>query len=236
MSEFGDMPQRPLSPFLSMEERLANMEATISALSASNTSNSASMDRLSTLFEAFMSGTPPNPTPAAPEADTTPPLRVTTTPTPGSPRSRSLHLRPSPPPIYDGARSGGRTFLNACKLYFSLCRGSFADDNTRIVWVLSYMQHGRAADFISRVFQFGTAKDVFPTWKDFEGTFHSEFFLFDEVADAALTLESMAYFQNGQSIDEYINSFRSLWVKAGYPDGRHLVLKFRRGMDPKLST
>ncbi|KAF5378468.1 hypothetical protein D9615_007022 [Tricholomella constricta] len=83
--------------------------------------------------------------------------------------------------------------------------------------------------------QFGTAKDVFPAWKDFEDTSRGEFFLFDEVADAALTLESTAYFQNGRSIDEYIDSFRSLWVKAGYPDGRHLVLKFHRGMDPKLS-
>ncbi|KAF5370919.1 hypothetical protein D9615_009778 [Tricholomella constricta] len=197
MSEFGDMSQRPFSPFLTMEERLANMEATISALSASNTSNSASMDRLSALFEKFMSGTPPNPTPAAPEADTTPPPPETTTPLPGSPRSGSHHLRPSPPPIYDGAQSGGRAFLNACKLYFSLCGGSFADDHARIVWVLSYMQHRRAADFVSRVFQFGTAKDVFPTWKDFEDTFRGEFFLFDEVADAALILESTVYFQNG---------------------------------------
>ncbi|KAF5378196.1 hypothetical protein D9615_007595 [Tricholomella constricta] len=194
MSKFGDMPQRLLSPFLSTEERLANMEATISALFTSNTSNSASMDCLSTLFEAFMSGTPPNPTPAAPEADTTSSLCVTTTPAPGSLRSGSHHLQPLPPPIYDGARSGGCTFLNACKLYFSLCGGSFADDNARMV------------------FQFGTAKDVFPTWKDFEDTFRGEFFLFDEVA-AVLTLESTAYFQNGQSIDQYIESFRSLWVK-----------------------
>ncbi|KAF5385289.1 hypothetical protein D9615_001381 [Tricholomella constricta] len=243
MSEFGDMPlERPFSPFLTTEERLANMEATISALSASNTSNSASMDRLSALFEKLMSGTPPNPTPAAPEADTTPPPPETIPPSPattpllpGAPQSGSHHLRPSPPPIYDGARSGGRAFWNACNLYFSLCGGSFADDHARIVWVLSYMQHGRAADFVSRVFQFGTAKDVFPAWKDFEDTFRGEFFLFDEVADAALILESTAYFQNGRSIDEYIDSFRSLWVKAGYPDGRHLVLKFRRGMDPKLS-
>ncbi|KAF5376293.1 hypothetical protein D9615_008535 [Tricholomella constricta] len=243
MSEFGDMPlERPFSPFLTTEERLANMEATISALSASNTSNSASMDRLSALFEKLMSGTPPNPTPAAPEADTTPPppetippLPATTPLLPGAPQSGSHHLRPSPPPIYDGARSGGRAFWNACNLYFSLCGGSFADDHARIVWVLSYMQHGRAADFVSRVFQFGTAKDVFPAWKDFEDTFRGEFFLFDEVADAALILESTAYFQNSRSIDEYIDSFRSLWVKAGYPDGRHLVLKFCRGMDPKLS-
>ncbi|KAF5371476.1 hypothetical protein D9615_009606 [Tricholomella constricta] len=243
MSEFGDMPlERPFSPFLTTEERLANMEATISALSASNTSNSASMDRLSALFEKLMSGTPPNPTPAAPEADTTPPPPETIPPSPattpllpGAPQSGSHHLRPSPPPIYDGARSGGRAFWNACNLYFSLCGGSFADDHARIVWVLSYMQHGRAADFVSQVFQFGTAKDVFPAWKDFEDTFRGEFFLFDEVADAALILESTAYFQNGRSIDEYIDSFRSLWVKAGYPDGRHLVLKFRRGMDPKLS-
>ncbi|KAF5366088.1 hypothetical protein D9615_010722 [Tricholomella constricta] len=97
------------------------------------------------------------------------------------------------------------------------------------------MQHGRAADFVGRVFQYGSVKRAFPTWKDFASNFEKEFFLFDEVADAALTLESTAYFQNGRTIDEYIDSFKALWIKADYPDGRHLVLKFRRGMDPKLS-
>ncbi|KAF5377953.1 hypothetical protein D9615_006774 [Tricholomella constricta] len=97
------------------------------------------------------------------------------------------------------------------------------------------MQHGRAADFVSRVFQYGSVKLAFPAWSDFASNFEKEFFLFDEVADAALTLESTAYFQNGRTIDEYIDSFKALWVKADYPDGRHLVLKFRRGMDQKLS-
>ncbi|KAF5378067.1 hypothetical protein D9615_007647 [Tricholomella constricta] len=175
-----------------------------------------------------------NPSAASPAASTTPATPAQPSPTSPPPRSGS-HIRPSPPPTYDGARSGGRAFWNACQLYFSLTTGQFTDDHARISWVLSFMQHGRAADFVGRVFQCGSVKRAFPTWDDFVSNFEKEFFLFDEVADAALILESTAYFQNGRTIDEYIDSFKALWVKADYPDGRHLVLKFRRGMDPKLS-
>ncbi|KAF5370515.1 hypothetical protein D9615_010328 [Tricholomella constricta] len=231
MSEFGEFDTPSPPPALTPEERLASLETTISALSHTQTSNSATLDRISSLLDTLVLG---NPSAASPAASTTPATPAQPSPTSPPPRSGS-HIRPSPPPTYDGARSGGRAFWNACQLYFSLTTGQFTDDHARISWVLSFMQHGRAADFVGRVFQCGSVKRAFPTWDDFVSNFEKEFFLFDEVADAALILESTAYFQNGRTIDEYIDSFKALWVKADYPDGRHLVLKFRRGMDPKLS-
>ncbi|KAF5371873.1 hypothetical protein D9615_009580 [Tricholomella constricta] len=231
MSEFGDFDTPSSPPALTPEERLASLETTISALSHTQTSNSATLDRISSLLDTLILG---NPSAASPAASTTP--ATPAQPSPTSPPLRSgSHIRPSPPPTYNGARSGGRAFWNACQLYFSLTTGQFTDDHARISWVLSFMQHGRAADFVDRVFQCGSVKRAFPTWDDFVSNFEKEFFLFDEVADAALILESTAYFQNRRTIDEYIDSFKALWVKADYPDGRHLVLKFRRGMDPKLS-
>ncbi|KAF5378276.1 hypothetical protein D9615_008731 [Tricholomella constricta] len=232
MSDFGEFDTPPSPAALTPEERLVSLETAMSALSQSNTTNSATMDRIAALLDTIVLGNPSAASPAAPTTPATPAQPLPTSPP--LPRSGS-HIRPSPPPVYDGARSGGRAFWNACQLYFSLSVGQFADDHARISWVLSYMQHGRAADFVGRVFQYGSVKRAFPTWKDFASNFEKEFFLFDEVADAALTLESTAYFQNGRTIDEYIDSFKALWIKADYPDGRHLVLKFRRGMDPKLS-
>ncbi|KAF5378739.1 hypothetical protein D9615_006837 [Tricholomella constricta] len=272
MSDFGEFDTPPSPAALTPEERLASLETAMSALSQSNTTNSATMDRIAALLDTIVLGNPSAASPAAPTTPATPAQPLPTSPP--LPRSGS-HIRPSPPPVYDGARSGGRAFWNACQLYFSLSVGQFADDHARISWVLSYMQHGRAADFVGRVFQYGSVKRAFPTWKDFASNFEKEFFLFDEVTDAALTLESTAYFQNGRTIDdflpllyfhyacvarsshyrigsntlvteartsrlnnltdEYIDSFKALWIKADYPDGRHLVLKFRRGMDPKLS-
>ncbi|KAF5378469.1 hypothetical protein D9615_007024 [Tricholomella constricta] len=232
MSDFGEFDTPPSPAALTPEERLASLETTMSALSQSNTTNSATMDRIAGLLDTIVLGNPSAASPAAPTTPATPTQPLPTSPP--LPRSGS-HIRPSPPPVYDGARSGGRAFWNACQLYFSLSVGQFADDHARISWVLSYMQHGRAADFVGRVFQYGSVKRAFPTWKDFSSNFEKEFFLFNEVADAALTLESTAYFQNGRTIDEYIDSFKALWIKADYPDGRHLVLKFHRGMDPKLS-
>ncbi|KAF5378272.1 hypothetical protein D9615_008735 [Tricholomella constricta] len=114
-----------------------------------------------------------------------------------------------------------------------LCPGHFQDKHARIAWALSFMQRGRAADFVGRVFHYTTIQEAFPTWSDFQATFAAEFYPLNEAADAALMLESSAYFQNGQTIEEYIDSFRSLSHKADYPDGRHLVMKFRRGMDPR---
>ncbi|KAF5381312.1 hypothetical protein D9615_008284 [Tricholomella constricta] len=232
MSDFGEFDTPPSPAALTPEERLVSLETAMSALLQSNTTNSATMDRIAALLDTIVLGNPSAASPAAPTTPATPAQPLPTSPP--LPRSGS-HIRPSPPPVYDGARSGGRAFWNACQLYFSLSVGQFADDHARISWVLSYMQHGRAADFVGRVFQYGSVKRAFPTWKDFASNFEKEFFLFDEVADAALTLESTAYFQNGRTIDEYIDSFKALWIKADYPDGRHLVLKFRRGMDPKLS-
>ncbi|KAF5371362.1 hypothetical protein D9615_009687 [Tricholomella constricta] len=169
------------------EERLASLETTISALSHTQTSNSATLDRISSLLDTLVPG---NPSAASPAAPTTPSALAQPLPTPPPPPRSGSHIRPSPPPIYDGARSGGRAFWNACQLYFSLTTGQFPDDHARISWVLSFMQHGRAADFVSRVFQYGLVKRAFPAWSDFASNFEKEFFLFDEVADAALTLES----------------------------------------------
>ncbi|KAF5365832.1 hypothetical protein D9615_010733 [Tricholomella constricta] len=235
MSDRGTTTLSSQAPVLTPEQRLEGLETMVSALTTHHTSNSASMDRLFVLFESLLTRNPPA---ASIAANGSSESQLGVTPTPDEHRSMSRDVAASPPmslpPIFDGSRSGGRAFLNACKLYMLLCPRHFPNEHARVAWVLSFMQHGRAADFVERVFQCATIQEAFPTWDDFQATFTTEFCPMNEVANAALALESSAYFQNGRTIDEYIDSFRSLRHKARYPDGRHLVMKFRRGMDPQL--
>jgi hypothetical protein len=45
-------------------------------------------------------------------------------------------------------------------------------------------------------------------------------------------LESISYFQNKHSVDEYLNKFLDLISEAGYTDNKTIVVKFHRGLDP----
>src|SRR5271156_5519257 len=68
---------------------------------------------------------------------------------PSIPREGSV--RPALPSEFDGDRSRGMDFLYSCQTYIHLCPGSFSDDQTKIMWALSYMKSGRAAKWSAHV-------------------------------------------------------------------------------------
>ena len=49
-------------------------------------------------------------------------------------------------------------------------------------------------------------------------------------------LKLCQYHQGKCSVDEYIDRFEELVEKAGYTDGRSVVMKFRRGLDPMIQS
>ena len=73
---------------------------------------------------------PPNPISQAP------------TPPPKNDSRSSRNTRPAAPTPFNGDRSLGRTFFNSVTFYMSVCGNDFADDDARILWVLSYMSEG----------------------------------------------------------------------------------------------
>ena len=82
-------------------------------------------------------------------------------------------LKASLPNKFSGDRNAGLTFLNSCKLYVSLCKDQFIDDQAQIHWVLSFMKEGRAAQFTDRVLH-KESYDHFPmyeSWLAFEREF-----------------------------------------------------------------
>jgi len=170
-----------------------------------------------------------------------PPTPLTTTPKPDSTPRTPTYRAPSPalPNEFDGDRSKGPTFLRSCQTYVRLCPDSFSDDQTRIIWALSYMKSGRAAKWAARVFKYEEDNEGctrFLDWEDFKTEFRKEFCPVNSDAAAINKLESTAYFQKTRSVDDYLDEFLDLIAESGYTDPKTLVVKFRRGLDPQIQN
>ena len=51
-------------------------------------------------------------------------------------------LKLATPLDFDGDRKKGRTFLNSCELFYTLCPLDFVNDQARVLWTLSFMKTG----------------------------------------------------------------------------------------------
>lgn len=175
-------------------------------------------------------------------------LQQQQTPRPATPPSQSItpvttssHVRPPRPTIpneFDGDRTKGVDFLNSCQTYIRLCQGSFPDDQTKIIWAISYMKSGRAAKWAARVFKYEEEENAprFLDWSDFKDEFRKEFCPAHADVAAINKLESTSYFQKTRSVDKYLDDFLDLIAEAGYTDPKTLVVKFRRGLNPQIQN
>ena len=74
----------------------------------------------------------------------------------------------------------------------------------------------------------------FRDWEHFRQGFREEFCPAHTNIAAINHLESVAYFQNKRSVDEYLDKFMDLVTEAGYTDNKTIVVKFCRGLDPHI--
>jgi Retrotransposon gag protein len=123
-------------------------------------------------------------------------------------------------------------------LYLGLCASNFPDEKSQILSALSFMKTGRAAIFITCAFTHEAKNGVplYPSWKDLAEAFCQQFFPLHEATDVMNQLESCQYHQGKRLIDKYIDAFEELVEKAEYTDGRAIVMKFRRGLDPPIQS
>ena len=64
------------------------------------------------------------------------------------------------------------------------------------------------------------------TWGDFEQQFRVHFFPVNAEVDTINTLKGTSYHQGGRTVDDYLDSFRTLVSDTGYTDPWTLVMKF----------
>ena len=131
-----------------------------------------------------------------------------------------------------------KVFLTSCRTYICLCPESFEDDLTKVVWAMSYMKAGRAGHWAMCEFEHKVKSGHlrFIDWVDFEDEFRKDFMLLDSEAAAVNVLETMSYFQGRWSVDDYLDQFKDLIEDSGYSDPKTIVVKFRRGLDCRIST
>lgn len=149
-----------------------------------------------------------------------------------TPRSR---LKPASPPIFDGNRKDGRAFFNACTIYFQLCPDHFPNEQSKILWCLSFFQKDRAKEYADMVLR-STRNPYFKSWNDFASEFRSRFLPDRERESAMLKLESTRYHQGRRTFQEYIDEFQDLIDQSGYTEGSNITMKFRRGLDSVIQS
>lgn len=214
-------------------DRISALEASMDEMKSQNAS-------LLAMFQSFLDKNHTAP-PVATEKPPTNPRRRSRrrSDTSTSPAGRKkLSLKPSPPSVFGGDRSEGKAFLTSCRTYIRLCPESFDDEEQKIIWAMSYMKDGRAARWAAREFEQEVADGElrFIDWADFEEKFSEEFTPLNREVDAVNVLETSAYHQGRKSVDDYLDRFRDLIHDSGYTDNKTIVVKFRRGLDRRISN
>ena len=208
-----------------MEQRIAKIEA--QRIEQDN--------KLEAMFAYLKQNIPPLPRHPIPD-----PVSATSASQAEFPKN-SRKARPANPPEFNGERSEGLAFLNSCQTYLRLCSEEFPDEQTKIMWAMSYMKTGRAQKWTARIFKWESLEEnkyqtKFLDWEDFKKEFRKEFIPAHEDAVAINRLESSAYYQKGRPLDDYIDEFQDLIVDAGYTDPKTIVVKFRRGLNAQIQN
>jgi hypothetical protein len=214
-------------------DRITTLEQSLARMEAQGVETQHQIQQLlATVALLTQNITQPSTSSGATPKDVRPPLA-------DAPRAHTV--RPAVPPEFDGDRSKGLAFLSSCQTYLRLCPREFQDEQTKIVWAMSYMKAGRAQKWTTRAFRweqqpanFGSSR--FLDWEDFCDEFKKEFTPAHADALAINRLESAAYFQRGRPLDDYVDEFQDLITDSGYTDPKTIVVKFRRGLNPQIQN
>ena len=194
------------APLLTMEnDCIMSLEQALSELQAQDVNTQQKLD---TLITHITSLKPKKPI-------------TTPNPPPNSPCSVPSAYGPLPalPSEFDGDHSNRMAFLCSCQTYICLCLDNFSNDQTKIVWALSYMKARWAEKWAAQVFcweEENSESYRFFDWEDFHWEFKEEFCPTHTDIAAITHLESTSYFQNKHSINGYLNNFLDLISEAGY--------------------
>ena len=210
------------------DERVTTLEETVAKLQARDIETQNKLDLLLASLAHLTQSKEPTPEPFAPVKQDVPP-----------PKTRTV--RPASPPDFDGDRMKGLAFLNSCQTYIRLCPKEFLDEQTKIVWAMSYMKSGRAQKWTARIFRWeqqpeNLTSHRFLDWEHFRDEFKKEFTPAHSDSLAINRLESTAYYQKGRPLDDYVDEFQDLIADAGYTDPRTIVVKFRRGLNAQVQN
>ena len=149
---------------------------------------------------------------------------------PDTPATRGI-IKTHNPEEYNGNKASARRFLSDCQSFLGLNEHVYVTDKQKILYVLSYMRSGSAAEFKEHILE--AAKDHGHTsWDTFISTFEKPF-LTSDIKGEAMT--ELAHLKQGQaSADEYVQKFKMLAARAKLNDYEALLQYFLTGLNQPL--
>ncbi|KAI3615592.1 hypothetical protein WG66_011964 [Moniliophthora roreri] len=151
------------------------------------------------------------------------------------------------PNHYDGSPAKASTFLTEVDLYLMANETLYPNDKDKILFTLSYMKEGQAANWMkAKTDEYkkelrekeAEPSDTKPedqthvtTWEEFLTDFKKAFRPLDIGTDTRLKMKLLK--QNKKHVDEYITEFRLLAADTEY-ENRALIDHFLAGLHPAL--
>jgi hypothetical protein len=118
----------------------------------------------------------------------------------------------------------------------SLCSSNFADNQAKILWVLSYMKSRHASNFASDLIEYAETNghDYYADWPAFCVAFIENFLPANKSTTTILHLESNCFYQGRRTVDEYFNEFKALVQCSGYKEMLGIVIKFCHSLNREI--
>ena len=171
------------------------------------------------------------------------PLRIFSPPVSHPPLPPPAHTPPAPeikyrepkiaaPLPFDGKRENTESFLNSCSLYISARPSEFPTEDSKMHWIMSYMQNGSARlwrDYIMAQVRNGVKQ--FLNANDLMNEIKSKFGEEDKRTTMSLKIRTMQ--QGDKHADEHVQEFQRAALEAGY-EGYPLVVEFKRSLNAGL--
>ena len=212
------------------DDRVVHLEETVALLQARDVENQNKLDHILASLALLTSA----------RTEQTPPANRDV-PLPTTESQKTRRPKPAAPPEFGGDRAKGLAFLNSCQTYIRLCPDEFCDEQTKILWAMSYMKTDRASKWSARIFRWEqqpehSGHNRFLDWDDFCCEIKKEFAPAHADTITLNRLESATYYQKNRSLDDYLDEFLDLVADSGYTDPKTIVLKFRRGLHSSIQN
>jgi len=148
---------------------------------------------------------------------------------PVTPRTRGPKI--AVPSEFNGDRANTETFLRQVLLYLLARPYEFADDDTRVMFAMSYMKDGTAGLWADRKVDQYQLGEPIPSWTEFIAQVRDTFGDPDRAGSARLRMGNLS--QGSKSADEYVQEFREVANLTLYNDEAHID-RFQQGLNRSL--
>lgn len=137
------------------------------------------------------------------------------------------------PDAFNGDKKKARTFLRSVKQYIQIEDKKFKNDEERIIWAMSYMPEGEAAQFGDNIYAEFFDNDKNITFKEWIEKF-KERFMSSNLKDDAMS-ELSVLKQGTETVDIYNAKFKALMIEAEISDGITVIDLYKKGLNRPLA-